>query len=193
MKLIKISNLTKKDLPNDEFIDDEDKEIFLEYLSDPCGVLMEMANMRGIDVILEPRLPFSFHFCNKDAVHQRHGIRVKLIWNPSKAPYSADGYMELHGDYEYIGGSHKYKPTEKELRVARDFFKKYKVLFAAVWENTLDDATPIQDYFRGIISFKELLSTFKLKGKDYYTVNHCNSLEELENCVRKYHIYNMND
>lgn len=184
---------TKLTLNEGEFIDKEDMEIFLEYLDDPCGVLMEMTNVRGMDVKLTPNLPFSFHFCNKDAVHQQHGIRVKIIWNPSRAPYSADGYMELHGDYDYTAGSHKYNPTAEELKIARDFFKKYKVLFAAAWENVLYDAKPMQDYFEGRLSFKELLAMFDLRGRDYYNVNHCKSLEELEACVRKNKIFNMND
>lgn len=182
-----------KDLPDNEFINNEDKETFLEYLNDSSKVLMEMANVRGIDVKLTPYLPFSFYFCGKDAVHQQHGIRVKIIWNPSKAPYNADGYMELHGNYNYFIGSHKYKPTEKELKIARDFFKKYKILFSAVWENILYDGY-LQDYFKSRLSFKDLLSKFEnIKEKQYYLINHCKNLEELEDCVRKNNIFSMND
>lgn len=182
-----------KDLPDNEFIDNEDKETFLEYLNDPSKVLMEMANVRGVDVKLVSHLPFSFHFYGKDAVHQQHGIRIKMIWNPSKAPYDADGYMELHGNYDYNMDSHKYKPTEKELKIARDFFKKYKVLFAAVWESVLYDGD-LQDYFKGRIDLRDLISKFDVENENnYYFINHCKSLEELEDCVRKNNIFNMND
>lgn len=176
----------------EEFIDESDFNAFQSYLSEPSTVLMEMANVRGMDVKVDSYLPFSFHFCSKDAVHQQHGIRAKIIWNPSKAPYSADGYMELHGNYDYIVGSHKYKPSEKEIKIARDFFKKYKVLFAAVWENVLYDGD-LQDYFRGRIDFKQLLTLFNLKGKNYYNVNHCKTIKELETCICKNKIFNMND
>lgn len=176
-----------------EFIDDSERRIFLEYLNDPSMVLMEMANVRGIDTKIENRLPFSFYFSTKTAVHKQHGIRLKIIWNPSKASADADGYLELHGEYNYIIGSHKYKPTAKELNILREFAHKYKVLFAAVWEDKLYDGD-LQDYFKGRISFKELLSKFdNVTEKQYYHLNHSKNLKELEEIVRKYRIFNMND
>lgn len=176
-----------------EFIDDSERKVFLEYLNDPSMVLMEMANVRGIDTKIENRLSFSFYFSTKTAVHKQHGIRLKIIWNPSKAPADADGYLELHGDYNYIISSHKYKPTAKELNMLREFAHKYKVLFAAVWEDKLYDGD-LQDYFKGRISFKELLSKFdNITEKQYYYLNHSKDLKELEETVRKYKIFNMND
>lgn len=180
-------------LDQEEFLDKSDYEDFNYYLSDPCGVLMEMANLRGNDVLLEKHLPFSFYFSSKSKVHNRHAIRAKILWNPSKAPADADGYMELHGEYEYVLGSHKYKPTAKELKIARDFFKKYKVLFAAVWEEKLDDAD-VQHYLEGYINFKFLLTKFyNVSEKNFYNVNHCKNLNELEQCVRQNKIFSMND
>lgn len=165
----------------------------LEYLENPSAVLMEMANVRGIDFIHNKNLPFSFYFSTKSAVHKTHGIRLKVIWNPSKAPRDADGYMELHGEYTYISGSKKYKPTSKELSILREFCKKYKVLFAAVWEEKLYDMDLV-DYFRGNLQFKELLTKFEeVKEKHYYLINHCKSIEELEKCIRDNKIFNMND
>lgn len=167
----------------------------LECLDSPSCVLMEMSNIRGNDIKVNPysnvRLPFSFYFSNKEVVHNIHGIRVKLIWNPSKAPANADGYMELHGNYDYVSGSHKYKPTADELKIARDFFKYYKVLFAAVWEAKLYDNYLI-DYFRGLITFKELLSKFEnVSEKNYYLINHCNNVEELTRLIREKRIFNL--
>ena len=191
---MKCKVITDEESNADEFLDKADQEVFEWYMRDPSAILMEMANVVGNYVKTESfRLPFSFHFCDKNAVHQQHGIRVKVIWNPSKAPSSADGYFELHGDYDYISGSHKYRPSADELKLARKFFKKYKVLFAAAWEEVLD-AKPIQDYFEGKIKLNELLSKFDIEDDmQYYYLNHCKSLEELEVCVRKYNIYNMND
>ena len=155
---------------------------------------MEMANVRGIDIKIESnKFPFSFYFSNKSNVRGIHAIRAKILWNPSKMPKDADGYMELRGSYEYIMGSKKYKPTSKELKFARDFFKKYKVLFSAVWEEKLYDGY-LGDYFEGKLKLNELLSKFEnLTEKQYYDINHCKSLEELEQCVRKRNIFNMND
>lgn len=177
----------------DEFIDDSERRVFLEYLNDPTRVLMEMANVRGNDTKIEKNLPFSFFFTNKDAVHNQHGIRLKILWNPSKNPTDADGYIELHGNYDYTVGSHKYKPNGKEMYVLKNFAHKYKVLFSAVWEEKLYDGD-LQDYFKGRMSFKELLSKFDgITEKQYYYLNHANNLQELEETVRKYKIFNMND
>lgn len=190
MKLKKVS-LT--DFNSDEFLDEADQKIFEWYLTEPSAVLMEMANVRGIDTAIEKHLPFSFYFSSKKAAHGQHGIRLKVIWNPSKAPEDADGYFELHGDYKYESGSHKYHPSADERKVARTFCRKYKVLFAAVWEGILYDGD-LQDYFKGRIKLNELLSKFDIEDDmNYYYLNHCKSLQELEACVHKYNIYNMND
>lgn len=177
----------------DEIFEAEQERLFEEYLNDPSGVLMEMANLTGNNIKLENRLPFSIYYSTLDAARGRYGIRAKLLWNPSKSPEDPDGTLELHGDYTYTPGSHKYRPTQKELDLARSFFKKYKVIFAAVWEKKLvyDD---VQNYFYGRISFKELLTNFmNVKEKEFYLINHCKSLSELEKVVRENHIFNMND
>lgn len=174
------------------FIDEIDRILFEEYLEDPSAVLMEMANVRGNEVVQYKRLPFSFYFSSKDGVRGAHAIRVKILWNPSKTPSDADGYMMLHGNYEYVSGSHKYQPTGKELKIAREFFKKYKVLFAAVWENKLSQGALINYFFTD--DLKGLLARFdSIKEKDFYNINHCKNLEELEKVVRENHIFNMND
>lgn len=188
MKLIKMPQLK-----DEWFLDEADKRVFEWYLKEPSAVLMEMANVVGNDVVLEKRLPFSFYFSNKDAVHSQHGIRLKVLWNPSKSPSNADGYMEMHGDYNYISGSHKYKPTGKELSILKTFCKKYKVLFSAVWEDKLDQSAA-QKYFDGRLQFNELLTKFEnVREKEYYLINHCKNLEELEQCVKENKIFNMND
>ena len=182
MKLIKV----------DDFIDEEERRIFEEYLQDPTMVLMEMSNVLGVDFKFYKNLPFSFFFGSKGMVREQHGIRVKVKWNPQKAPRDADGYIELHGNYKYVQGSHKYTPTQKELNTLREFVKKYKILFAAVWEEVLDSSR-LSDFFKGNMSFTELLSKMDLSGRKYYDVNHCKTLSELENCVREKHIFNTND
>ena len=183
----------KPKLLDEDFLDEADRKVFEWYLKEPSAVLMEMANVVGNDVVLEYRLPFSFHFCNKQAVHQQHGIRLKVIWNPAKAPENADGYIEMHGNYDYVSGSHKYKPDSKEKTFLRDFCKKYKVLFAAVWECKLD-SNFLQKYFDGRLKLIELLTKFEnVSEKQFYLINHCKTLEELEECVRKNKIFNMND
>ncbi len=179
-------------LEQEEFGHKDNYEEFQWYINHDDSILFEMANLRGNDVRLYKRLPFSLFISNKDAIHNAHAIRVKVLWNPEKMTATPDGQLELHGDYDYTVFSHKYKPTSKELGILRDFCKNYKVLFAAIWECRLDPNDFI-DYLENRKSLNELLSTFELKGKDYYNVNHCSSIEELEACVRENKIFNMND
>lgn len=163
-----------------------------QYAKQEDSLLFEMANLRGNDIKLHKRIPFSLFISNKEVVHNAHAIRVKVLWNPARMTATPDGQLELHGNYDYTVYSHKYKPTNKELEVLRNFCQKYKVIFAGIWECKLDPNDFI-DYLENGKSLKELLTCFDLYGKDYYNVNHCNSVEELEQCVRQYSIFNMND
>ena len=158
--------------------------------------LIEMANMTGRFVKTD-NIDFSFHFSDKDETHQQHGIRVKINWNRDKSSSNFDGTLALHGEYRYTPSSNpKNKYDAKMLKEARNFFKKYKVLFAAVWEGVLDPNF-VQEYFKGNIPLYEVVSQFELPDKIYYKLNHGfiekNTLTELEDRVREYKAFNMND
>ena len=158
--------------------------------------LIEMANMTGKFVKTDD-INFSFHFSDKDEVHLQHGIRVKINWNKDKSSSNFDGTLALHGDYRYTPSSHpKNNCTTSLLKEARNFFKKYKVLFAAVWEGILDPNF-VHEYFKGEMSLYEVVAQLELPDDVYYKVNFnfidYNNLTELENRVRKYGAFNMND
>jgi len=196
-KVDKLEKLIEKySLNTEDFIDIEDLMVFVNYLEEPSVLISEMANFYGKEIKIE-KIPFSFFISTKSAVHGAHGIRAKIKWNTDKIT-DADGSLDLHGDYNYRIGSHKYKPTAKELQLAKEFFKKYKVLFAAVWENVLNPWY-LQKYFEGTITFKRLLAHMQVHEEDdpedidYYNINHCNSLSELEGLIRRDQLYNMND
>lgn len=176
----------------EEFDNEVNYSDFQAYLNNEDGLLMEMANIRGNDIKLADRLPFSLFISNKQVVHGAHAIRVKVLWNPNKMTATPDGQLELHGNYDYTVFSHKYKPTAKELELLRNFCRTYKVFFAAVWEGVLD-ATDFVHYLEGTITYTQLISSFDLTGKDYYNVNHCKTIQELETCIRRNKIFNMNE
>lgn len=178
----------------DSFIDEEDIEDFENYLHDPSRVLMEMANALGNNIKKEKKLPFSFYFSPKKVVRGAHGIRVKILWNPSKMGPDSDGYMELHGKYDYINSPKRYKPSKNEINLARDFFKKYKVLFAAVWEDVIQDPSQVTMYLYGKISWKELMEQFDTGNSDWnFYIQTTDDMKELEQLVREENIFNMND
>lgn len=193
-----IDLLKKFNIDVNEFTNKVELDDFIHYLSKSEGLLLEMANLRGNDVKLVSNLPFSLFFSTKSAVHNAHAIRVKVLWNPHKMTATPDGQLWLHGNYSYEVFSHKYKPTARELNILRTFCKKYKVLFAAVWEEKLD-AQDLIDYFADRLTLSSLLATINLQKEfdpedvNYYNLNHCKSLEDVENLVRKDKLWNMND
>lgn len=152
-------------------------------------ILLEMANIRGKDVNIED-IDFSLFFSRK---YPNHGCRVKICWNREKMTHDT-GNMEAHGDYKYYqDASCKYKPDAVDISTARYFIKKYKVLFAAVWEEKLD-SNDLIDYFRGRLSWKELLSCFTdMADKEQESIQNCKDRKELEKRVRELNIFNMND
>lgn len=153
-------------------------------------VLGEMANVRGRSCKIDD-IDFSFYFSKKNS---NHGIRLKILWNREKTLRDDDGYIELHGDYKYYSSPKaQHRPKQWEIKGLQYFCRKYKVLFAAVWEMKLAE-DDLADYFKEIITFKELVALFdNISEMNYFRVNHCNNLRELEQCVRQNKIFNMND
>lgn len=181
-----ISNFLK--LTNKYF--DEQLDIASEEQLIQEEMLTEMANVRGKDVEVDD-IDFSFYFSKKNS---NHGIRLKVVWNRERMSGNDDGYIEMHGDYKYVMSSPKsYKPKGWEINGLRYFCKKWKVLFSAVWEQKLDE-TDVRKYFEGDLSFSELMQTFDgITDSQYREVNKCRTVRQLEEVVRKYNIYNMND
>ena len=156
-------------------------------------MLLEMSNVHGKRVKIDD-IDFSFYFSSKYAVSDRHGIRVKICWNREKLSHSLiDGYMELHGEYEYVSAKHpNMSPSKYDIMTARYFFKRYKVLFAAVWEGVLYEDELVQ-YLIGKTNLHDLISTFDIPSDDYEIIKNATSLKDLEKLVRHYNIFNMND
>lgn len=187
----------EKNLNEDYIIYKEDSDLLdEEYVHEV--LLWEMANVVGKYVKSETNpLNFSFHFLGKDD-NMKHAIRVKITWNPNHIKQGQfDGYIEAHGDYRYYQSPKSdAHPTKKEVDRARMFVRKNKVLFAAVWEGVVNDNI-VQDYFRGNAPLYEVVANLDLPDDIYYKLNHGfiekNTLTELEDRVRKYHAFNMND
>ena len=78
-------------IEKEEFGDKINYKDFQSYMNNEDGVLFEMANLRGNDIKLHHRIPFSLYISSKKAVHGAHGIRVKVLWNPNKMTDSPDG------------------------------------------------------------------------------------------------------
>ena len=153
--------------------------------------LLEMANVRGNYVVTD-KINFSFYFSDKTECN--HAIRAKIKWNPAKVSGSLDGYVELHGDYNYVQSANSdANPSSKDIARMQQFFYKYKVIFAAVWEMKLE-ADDVCDYFLGRIDLISLIDKFdNLEPQDYMRLLQASTVKQLQDIVREYNIFNMND
>lgn len=147
-----------------------------------------MSNLRGKDIKIE-KLPFSFFFSERES---SHAIRVKPVFNPNKISKSSFGTLELHGDWKYTPGPDDKNVSQKQIQEMKNFFKKYKVLFAAVWEGVLPEV-PLQNYFQNYIDLSELITEFDFYESYKEDMDNIDNIEQLEEFVRKYNIFNMWD
>ena len=148
-----------------------------------------MSNVRGKYIKNPHRLPFSFYFSSNN--ESQHSIRVKVVFDPEKLKSSLTGIQKLSDDWAFTPGKNDGSVSKKDIAYMQEFFKHYIVLFAAVWDEQLQDAT-LEDYFKGDISFHEMLEDF-----DFYLdyQEELDNLDEddivaLEDLCRKYHIVN---
>lgn len=155
--------------------------------------IFAMSNIRGRYVRVPKPLNFSFYFSPKDAVESKeivHGLRVKPLFNPEKMSIDKAGTLKLHGDWEYIRGEDDKDVSSKDVRNMINFFVEYKTLFAAVWEKELAPDS-LYDYFRGVISFSELIQEFEFYTDYSEELDTTNDVRDITDVVRKYNIFNL--
>ena len=162
---------------------------------------------------------FSFWFDPKtDKI--KHAIRVKICWDIARFNEETSYSLALHGEYKYKRSPKAPRVSKKRIDNAIEFFKRRKVLFAAVWEGCLKIGD-LYAYLCKDLSLKRLLRRFNFKdiyeGKrliktgtsrrielihefeqskqDKPLVNMIESakLKYLERAVRKCKSFNMND
>lgn len=138
--------------------------------------------VKGKDCKVE-NINFSFSICNDDDIGE-----VNIIWND-------DGGKIFEGIFSLV--NYKYYQTQEikkelkqeEIDSAINFFKKYKILFAACWSNALHPID-LKNYFEGRISFNSLLNEFY--NIDYFdNLSKVKTLDDLAYVVRKYKMYNL--
>ena len=183
-----LSRINEQELyPHIHFVSAEELETPEEHEQ----FLTEMANMPGRFLKIED-VDFSFYISEKNG---NHAIRLNVCWNRERLISEECGYMKLHGDYEYKQSAElKYTPKQYEIETLRHFAKKYKVLFAAAWERTLD-CDIIAEYFKGRLEWKELMQEWiNIDDEEILEVlSNCQNLKDLEYAVRKNNAFNMND
>ena len=140
-----------------------------------------MASMLGDDVKVPGKLPFSFYFSTNNS---SHSIRVKPIFDPCRMSADLAGTLKLSDPWEYIPGKNDHNVDPKQIRKMKSFFRKYKVLFAAVWCGVIQE-TPVCDYFRGMKPLDVLMKDFDFYNEYKDDMDDIDSIEELEEFVRE--------
>ncbi len=145
--------------------------------------------IRGCKVKVPHELPFSFLFSEKE---YRRDLNVKPVFNPKKISKLSFGILELYGNWNYTPCSEDINVSTEQINEMKQFFKDYKILFAGVWECVLDSSV-LSDYFRGIISFSELLKEFEFYEDFKDEMDDIEDVEELTEFVRESRLFNMWD
>lgn len=104
---------------------------------------------------------FSFWF-NPKTGKIKHAIRVKICWDIARFDEETSCSLALHGEYKYKHSPKAPHVSKKRIDNAIEFFKRRKVLFAAVWEGCLD-IEYLHAYLCEDLSFEQLLDRFKFE------------------------------
>jgi len=146
-----------------------------------------MSNIRGKYVKNPGKLPFSFYFsANADAGHT---IRVKPVFNPDRMKFSATGTLKLCDDWEFVPGKDDKHVDSKAVQEMKNFFRRYLVLFCAVWDEQIDDGT-VEDYFVGTIDFDDMVKQFDFYDEYSDDLDKIHTVENLESFCRDKNIVN---
>lgn len=145
--------------------------------------LIEMANVVGKYVKRPNKLPFSFYF---SAQNNSHSIRVKPSFNAERLIKSQIGTLKLCDDWEFVPGKDDTNVNQKEITEMKNFFRKYLVLFCAVWDMQLSEY-PVQKYFEGDFSLQTVIEDMDFYNSDMDKIK---TIEELEKYCRENDLVN---
>lgn len=174
MKIYKNGKLVKPETIYYDDINDDD--------------IFGMSNLRG-KYVKTDKINFSFYFSAQKA---SHAIRVKVSFNDTKINDDDFGVLELHGDWKFTPGKNDESVSSKDVRKMKAFFRKYKVLFAAAWNKEIHESDIVEFFCKGI-TFSELLQEFYFYDDYQEEMDKIRNVEELEQFVREYNIFNMWD
>ena len=171
-------NIIDNNIPIDPDLSEAGEELW-----DP----MMMSTVTG-KYVKTDNINFSFFYSVKGSVQR--AIEVKIRWNRERLGADFDGTMDLHGEYKYTHSGGEPKPSSKDISAARDFFKKYKVIFAAVWEGYLNPDV-VSFYLRGFLTLDELKDEFYDVSEDIF--KDAKTIADIEKIVRENKLFDMND
>ena len=147
-----------------------------------------MSNIRGDNVVVPNKLPFSFYFSSKYG--NTHDIRVKPVFNPTRIIKNNLGTLQLHGNWDYTPSKSDRRVSESDISNMKAFFRMYFVIFSEVWDLHLSEDI-VQDYFRGLADLSDVIQDLDFYG--YYSdeLDKITTIQELEDCLIRNNLVNM--
>ena len=157
-----------------------------KFIINPEAILC-MSNVRGNSVKYPHKLPFSFYFSGRTGI--KHDIRVKPVFDPERLIVSEAGTLKLSDDWNYIPGPNDRNVSKHQIRMMKEFFKEYIVLFCAVWDLQLQDGL-VEDFFRGLVYIHELIQDLSFYNDYKSELDNINTVEELDKFCRDNNLVN---
>ena len=78
------------------------------------------------------------------------------------------------------------------VKSAKEFFRKYKVLFAGVWEGVLIEEN-VTGYIKNRASLQDIIEESYLTEEQQCILDDVKTIHEFERLVRQHQMFNMND
>lgn len=150
--------------------------------------LIEMSDVRGKYVKHPHQLPFSFYFSS--GTNTKHSIRVKPVFNPEKLKASQTGTLKLCDDWKFIPGVNDKSVSRGLIDEMKSFFRKYIILFCAVWDEQLQDGV-LRSYLEGQIKFKDVIEDLDFYEDYEEGLSDIETVEELEKFCREHSLVNL--
>lgn len=147
-----------------------------------------MSNVRGKNVINPGKLKFSFYFSASNG--NNHDIRVRLSFNADKLKQSMCGTLKLCDDWEYLPGPEDKSVNSQDIATMKTFFRRYLVLFCAVWDEQMQDAV-LRDYFEGRETFQNVIHDLDFYENYSKQLDQVDDIVELEKFCRDNNLVNL--
>lgn len=148
-----------------------------------------LSSVRGNDICVPHKMPFSFYFSQKEFTME---FNVKPLFNLDKIIPMEFGTLKMYDDWEYIPGPNDKDVSEEQINEMKNFFKKFKILFAGVWEVEIPE-NALSDYLRGYSNFQGLLKECYFYDDYKIEMDSIETIEEFEQFIRDNNIFNMWD
>lgn len=149
--------------------------------------IMCMSDIRGNRIKVEPDVNFSIYYSSRNT---SHGPRVKILFDPTRVDITMLSNLQLCGDWKFTPNKSIGKVKSKQIKLVKQFFHKYLILFLLCWDHHLRDEALVRDYLECDITLKEFISNLNFYDEYSDILDDVETIQELEDVCRKYNLTN---